>query len=173
MISDDLILIGSVIKSKGLKGSLKLNSELRVGMPTQPLEVYILKNSNLIPFQASSLKWESKDLILNLKEISTLEEASTLTGLKVYAQKDNFSIKKPAFSYEDLVGYILSDEEQGLKETIQKVQKFPQQWIATVQEKGLDLLIPLNEDSIVKIDRRKKIVSCNLPDGLLEIYRNP
>ena len=33
-----------------------------------------------------------------------------------------------------------------------------------------EVLIPLNESTLKKIDRKKKEVHVNLPDGLLEIY---
>ena len=44
----------------------------------------------------------------------------------------------------------------------------PQQLLAQVTYQEKEILIPLNEDFIIKIDNKKKSISLQLPDGLID-----
>jgi len=47
----------------------------------------------------------------------------------------------------------------------------PHQLICRIILNEKDVLIPLHEETIQKIDKKKKQVYVELPDGLLEVYR--
>lgn len=53
---------------------------------------------------------------------------------------------------------------------ILEVKEYPQQFLATVNYKETEVLIPLNEAFILEIDMDKKVVKFDLPEGLLELY---
>jgi 16S rRNA processing protein RimM len=36
--------------------------------------------------------------------------------------------------------------------------------------KGKEVLIPINDETILKVDRENKIMQVCLPDGLLDVY---
>ena len=46
----------------------------------------------------------------------------------------------------------------------------PQQVLLQLTTNNKEVLIPVNESTLKKIDRKKKEVHVVLPDGLLEIY---
>jgi 16S rRNA processing protein RimM len=68
-----------------------------------------------------------------------------------------------------LLGYKVWE---GKKEIgiISEIIEQPHQVLCAVIVDGKEALIPLNESTLVGIDRIKKTVSVKLPDGLLEIY---
>ena len=53
---------------------------------------------------------------------------------------------------------------------IEDVREYPQQFLASIQYQEKEVLIPLNEAFIVEIDKTKKLLILDLPDGLLELY---
>jgi 16S rRNA processing protein RimM len=53
---------------------------------------------------------------------------------------------------------------------IEEVINQPHQILLRITLKGKEVLIPLHEESLDKIDHVKKQVHVILPDGLLEIY---
>ena len=54
--------------------------------------------------------------------------------------------------------------------TVTRVIQNPGQWLLNVASPaGRNILIPLHEDFIVKIDKRKMIMVMEIPDGLTEI----
>jgi len=169
----DLLYFGSVIKPRGLKGSLKIASSLTEGFPIEPFEIFLSKQGKFIPFMVSSIKFEPNDTILNLEGIHDLDAAIPLTGHDVYIDSQKLKLKKAPFSYSDLEGYFLIDQDLGPIGDLERVLELPQQWIGVIEEKGIEILIPLNDDLIVTIDKKNKKLICSLPEGLLDIYRNP
>ncbi len=172
MKEEDLFLIGIIIKPRGLKGALKITTGIPSGFPPFPFEVFIEKNGKNVPFLCDLLKIEPKDTIIHFSEVKTVEEAIPLVGSSVYIRAKDLKLTKKEFSYADLVGFKLIDQKEGVIGIIQKVTEFPLQWIGSVYENEIELLIPLNDDLINKIDKKNKNLFCNLPEGLLDIYRN-
>ena len=46
----------------------------------------------------------------------------------------------------------------------------PHQLLCRIEIETKEVLIPLHEDTIIKIDQKKKQIIVDLPEGLLEIY---
>lgn len=74
------------------------------------------------------------------------------------------------FHYNDLKGYLVSDENHGELGEITEVNEYPQQFVATVIYQEKEIMFPLNDDLIVEIDEEESILRVHLPDGLLDIY---
>lgn len=62
---------------------------------------------------------------------------------------------------------INAGEEIG--EIVEVIEQ-PLQVLCKIIYHGNEALIPIHEESLEKIDKKKKQVYVNLPDGLLEIY---
>ncbi len=54
---------------------------------------------------------------------------------------------------------------------ILEVIEQPHQLLCRIEINGKEALIPLHEETIIKIDKRKQQVIVSLPPGLLEIYQ--
>jgi 16S rRNA processing protein RimM len=173
MKEEDLFYIGSVIKPRGLKGVLKITSTLSSGFPPCPFEIFLFKQGVYIPFQVLSLRFEPQNIIIEFLEVKDPDTARSLCGMDLYIQKALLKVPKAPFSYKDLKGYDLLDEDLGLIGPLDEVLELPQQWIGVINEKGREILVPLNDDLIVRIDKKNKRLICKLPEGLLDIYRNP
>ncbi|WP_335321669.1 ribosome maturation factor RimM [Pedobacter terrae] len=72
--------------------------------------------------------------------------------------------------YTDFKGYLAIDETLGELGEILEVNEYPQQFVATVIYKETEVLFPLNEDFILEIDDEEKILTLDLPEGLLDVY---
>jgi 16S rRNA processing protein RimM len=68
-----------------------------------------------------------------------------------------------------MLGYMLYDKEQALSE-IREVIEQPHQVLAKIIYKEKEMLIPINEAFIVKMDAKHKKIILDLPEGLLDIY---
>jgi 16S rRNA processing protein RimM len=80
----------------------------------------------------------------------------------------------PAGNHEDdiqsLRGYKVLIQDDKLLGSITEVIPNPGQWLLNIiSTKNKDILIPFHEHFIVSIDKKKKILVLNIPDGLTEI----
>ncbi len=63
---------------------------------------------------------------------------------------------------------MINGSEQ-LGEVIEVIEQ-PMQLLCKIMYKEVEALIPIHEESLVKIDKKKKQVHVALPEGLLDIY---
>ena len=65
---------------------------------------------------------------------------------------------------------MVNDDDE-LGEVIEVIEQ-PHQVLCKIMLENKEALIPVHEDSLKKIDKKNKKLFVNLPDGLLDIYRN-
>ncbi len=63
----------------------------------------------------------------------------------------------------------MHDEETGVIGVITEILNLPGHFTAQVNYQGKEILIPVHENLIVRIDNEKKQVMLNLPLGLLTL----
>jgi 16S rRNA processing protein RimM len=171
---EEAFYIGYITKTKGLKGEVQMYFEYN-----EPglldLDVLFLEISGkLVPHFVSTYKLHTNGTgYFFFDDIDHIDKAQTLLKKKVYLPLD----KKPVqddddFYYDDLKGFIATDEERGELGEIIEVNEYPQQFVATVIYQNKEVMFPLNEDIIVEIDEEQGTVLVSLPDGLLDLYLN-
>jgi len=62
------------------------------------------------------------------------------------------------------------DENLGKLATIENVYSFAEGSLLVMLYKGKEVLIPINDETILRVDRQNKIMQVCLPDGLLDVY---
>jgi len=169
---EDSFKIGSIIKTKGLKGEM----QMYVGFENLGLvdfnAVFIDLAGKLVPYFLESIKYHQNNLAyIFLEDVDTIEKAAKLVKKDIYLPLKLKPKKKQGdFTLMDLQGFIADDINEGILGKIIEIQELPQQFIATVHYQEKEVLFPLNEETIKGIDVVKGIVTIDLPDGLLDIY---
>ena len=164
----ELIKIGKVLKTHGYKGHLKIFIE----------EFYMNDFGDMSAIFINQLPYfiQSKDInsntqaIILLEDIDNKEKAHPLQNTTIFAKEDDITEIYVEESYDDFVGFTISDKTLGLIGEIAQVIELPHQFLAQVFIEKKEILIPLNEDFILKIDENKKTIDMQLPDGLLDIF---
>ncbi|HLT86585.1 MAG TPA: ribosome maturation factor RimM [Sphingobacterium sp.] len=170
---NETFYIGYITKTRGLKGEMQLFFEFE-DYDELDLDVLFLEiNKKLVPYFVDSIKLQNNSTAyLNLEDIDHVDKAKELIKKKVYLPNDKMPERDPDdFRYTDLVGYLVVDEQEGEIGEIVDVQEFPQQFIATVDFEGKELMFPLSEDLILGIDEEKQVIEVELPEGLIDLYR--
>lgn len=169
---EDSFRIGSIIKTKGLKGELQFYVDFDNLDVIDFNAIFIDLGGKLVPYFIESVKYHPNNLAyLFLEDVDTIEKASKLVKKDIYLPNKLKPKKKSGdFTLMDLLGFIAVDEDEGELGRITQIQELPQQLIATVTYKNCEVLFPLNEEIIKGIDVVKGIVQVDLPEGLLDIY---
>ena len=172
MTTEDCFRIGSILKTKGLKGELNIYVDFDGLEGIDFKSIFVETAGKLVPYFVESIKYLQKNAAyLYLEDVDTIEKAAMLSKKDIYLpNKLKPKKKKAEFTLFDLKGFTAVDINEGVLGVIDDIQEYPQQIIAAVTYKGCEVLFPLNEDVIKGIDVVKGIVSVDLPDGLLDIY---
>jgi 16S rRNA processing protein RimM len=164
--------IGKLVAAFGLKGELILKHNLGKKTGLKGLQAIFIeeKKQSFIPWFIVEAKMKNEEEIyLTLQDVDTREKAIKLTQKEVWLPEADFKTFSAKTSPINLLGYKIVEGEKELG-TILEVIEQPHQLLCRIEIEGREVLIPLHEDTILKIDRKKSTVIVELPEGLLEIY---
>ena len=97
------------------------------------------------------------------------EAAIRLTQKQVWLPETDFKKFAAKTAPASLLGYTIINNKEPLGEILELIEQ-PHQLLCRLEIKGKEVLIPLHEESLQKVNHKKKEVLVALPDGLLEIY---
>lgn len=166
---DKLILLGKIIKVHGYEGSVMINLEDNLPEEIPEMEwVFIEIEKKPVPFLISSVKEHaSGKIILKFDGYDSSEAMSEFTGCRVFIDQDNIKEEKGISPQIILAGYKLFDNSNNYIGLIDKVMSLPMQYMLVLHDdSGNELLIPLNEDWLIEINRDEKSIIMDLPEGL-------
>lgn len=165
--------IGKLAASHGLKGDLVLQHSLGKKTSLKGLEVIFLEQGkdNLMPYfiSGTSIKNE-QEVFIKLEGVDTKELARKLTPKEVWLTEDEFKKFAAKSSPISMLGFSLINDGENLGEILEVIEQ-PHQVLCSILLNEKEALIPIHEDSLEKIDQKKRQVFVKLPDGLLDIYR--
>ncbi|HFC00605.1 MAG TPA: 16S rRNA processing protein RimM [Phaeodactylibacter sp.] len=177
------ISIGFTKKQHGVKGDLKVQvkEEYLDDFLKAPV-VFLAIKGKQVPFFVEKIKFEN-DLLLKIEDINSKESAYELTSKEMFLQRRHISQKEKMdeklvettdLFFGKYIGFTIVDAELGKVGIIEEIIEFPQQEMAVIfQNKSTpsqkEMLIPLHENLIEKINIEKKVIYMSLPDGLLEL----
>jgi 16S rRNA processing protein RimM len=172
MKHEEAFYIGYITKTKGLKGELQLFFEFDAPDLLDFDVVFADMSGKMVPFFVSSYKLHNNSTgNFYFDDIDHIDKAQPLLKKKIYLPLTKMPDRsEEEFHYNDLKGFLVSDEHYGELGEILEVNEYPQQFVATVSYKDTEILFPLNEDMIVEIDEELKTLLVELPEGLLDIY---
>ncbi|HWZ22734.1 MAG TPA: ribosome maturation factor RimM [Cytophagaceae bacterium] len=169
---DSCFKLGKINKAHGLKGDLKATFEAEFPIDFSKLEsVFVNLNNKLIPFFIEKVSIQGKKAIFTIEDIKDLKAAEKLYDKELFLPLTLLPEKDDTiFMYTDLIGFTVSDKTLGLLGKITDVYALPGQDVLSMDYKQKEILIPASEELITKVEKSKKVVHIEIPEGLLEIY---
>lgn len=156
----------------GLKGELLLLHELGKKTSLKGLSAIFIeeKKDSFIPWFIESTKIKTeKEIYLKLEGVKTREDALKLTQKKVWLPETDYKKFASRSSPAGLLGYMIIDQGSPLGKILEVIEQ-PHQLLCRLEIRGKEVLVPLHENSLEKVDHKKKEVMVTLPEGLLDIY---
>lgn len=171
MNTEEYYSLGKISKARGLKGEVQIYLEIENPQDYKTMEsVFIEINKKLVPFFIEKSIIQKNIAYLYLEGVDHVDVAQKLIGNTVFYP----IAKKPENTNDDtpnlLKGYFVKDKTIGDIGTITEIQIFPSQYVASVIYQGKEVLFPLNDSFILKLDSKKQEILVDLPEGLLDIY---
>lgn len=171
--SEDYYLIGTLVKTHGIAGEfvLRLN-DLHSNVIYEMESVFIEFDGLLVPFFISEIRSKNDtSLIVKFEKIDDEEHAIEFINCKVFTPENIAADENDDFqSFSTLVGYNVVDRKEGNLGKIDTFIDLPDNPLIRVKKNKKEILIPLNEQFIEKIDHEQKKLFTNVPEGLINLY---
>jgi len=167
-----MVPIGKILRTHGYKGKIRITFHPVFAEDLNELEGVLieLNGIGMLPFIITEREIISeKEALITLEEINSMEAARPLCGKTIFAREEDIKHSVESNPYMSLTGYMAIDNKEGSLGKITDVLELPGQVLAEINRDGRKILVPLNEIFIKAIDRKKKILLLELPDGLIDI----
>ncbi len=173
MQKKDCFFVGKIVKKYSFKGELliKLDTdepETFIGMES----VFVEKHKNLIPFFLERAVLHKSSLLrVKFEEVDTEADAESLIGSELYLPLDLLpELSGNKFYYHEIIGYTAHDKTFGIIGPITSVNDATAQHLFHIDHNGKEVLIPISDEIIKKLDREQRIIHLEVPEGLIDLY---
>lgn len=124
-----------------------------------------------VPFFIEEYRFRSDSTALvKLEGIDTSERARMFTNIEVYFPAKHAEEAAPGeVSWDFFVGFRVDDVRHGELGKVVEVDTSTLNTLFVVEQEEDELLIPAQEEFIVSIDQVRKIITVDLPEGLLAL----
>ncbi len=173
MRKEDCFYLGKIAKKFSFKGEVLIYLDTDEPELYENMEsVFVEFNNNLVPFFIEQSALHKGDFLrVKFEDVSTEAEADRLLGSGVYLPLKMLpKLTGNKFYYHEVVGFEIEDKRLGVFGKIFGVNDSAAQALFEVKNGEIEILIPIIDNFLVKIDRDNKKVVMDLPEGLVEMY---
>lgn len=163
--------IGSITRTHGFNGEIVFRPFADEKYSFRKGDVLFLETGgDRVPFFVSGVKkGKGYEMIISFEDVASQKAAQALCKSEVYSDRKP-SRTSPARSANEFIGYSLEDITLGHIAIVENVISMPSQIILQLYSNEKEILVPLHPDLVIDIDRKKKILKMNLPEGLIAGY---
>ena len=165
--------LGKIVKKFSFKGELlvKLDSD-EPEQFTEMESVFVEQNQRLIPFFIERVALHKSNLLrIKFEEVDSEERADQLLKAELYLPLDLLpKLEGNKFYYHEVIGFTATDKDHGELGPITGINEHSAQALFEIDHNGKQILIPITDDFISKVDRQNKTIHLNTPPGLIDLY---
>lgn len=173
MQKEDCFYLGKIVTKFSFKGEVlvKLDSD----DPQQYLEmesVFVEYGKNLVPFFLENCKLHKSQMLrIKFEDVDTEADADDLINTALYLPLDLLpEMGENQFYYHEIIGFSVVDLNKGYIGVITGVNDNTSQPLFEIDFEGKEILIPLNDSFINKLDKNAKELIVDTPEGLIDLY---
>ena len=173
MKKEECFYLGKVVSKFSFKGEVLI--KLDTDEPETYLEmesVFVEYGNNLVPFfiEKSALH-KSTLLRVKFEEVDSEEDADDLKNCDLYLPLDMLpELDDDQFYFHEIIGYKVEDINYGAVGTLTAVNDNSSQVLFEIDNKGKQVLIPMNDQFLDRVDKKARVIYVKTPEGLIDLY---
>ena len=173
MRKEDCFYLGKIAKKFSFKGEVLIYLDTDEPELYEDMEsVFVDFNKNLIPFFIVSSNLHKNDFLrVKFEDVEDEAAADEIIGREVYLPISMLpKLEGNKFYFHEVIGFDIEDKRLGVFGKIVSINDSSAQPLFEVVNGTVEILVPMIDQFLVKIDRENKKVIMNLPEGLVEMY---
>ena len=173
MRKEDCFYLGKIAKKFSFKGEVLIYLDTDEPELYENMEsVFVEFNKNLVPFFIENSSLHKNDFLkVKFEDIETEADADEIMGCEIYLPISMLpKLEGNKFYFHEVIGFDIEDQRLGVFGKIVSINDSSAQPLFEVVNGSVEILVPMIDQFLVKIDRANKKVVMNLPEGLVEMY---
>ena len=165
--AEDIYKIGKLGKVHGVKGEISFLFDDDVFDRVDADYLILDIDSIFVPFFIEEYRFKSdNNALMKFDGIDTMERAKELTGCDVYFPRE-LADSEDSMSWAEIVGFSIINAGTG--QTVGQIASIDDSTINILFELEDGRLIPASEELITAIDQTNRVITIDIPDGLLDL----
>lgn len=172
MRKEDCFYLGKIVRKYSYKGELIIFLDTDEPETYQNLEsVFVQLGSSLVPFFIEKSSLQKRNLLrVQFEGIVSESDADSLIGTDIFLPLSLLpKLSGKAFYFHEVVGFTLKDINQGDIGKIKSVNDNSAQPLFEVERGESELFVPAIDEFIIEVNRKKKEIVVETPEGLLDL----
>ena len=174
MTKEECFYLGKIVSKYSFKGELLIKLDTDEPESYENLEsVLVDYRRKLIPFFIESSQLHKSNLLrVKFEDVDEEADADELINFEVFLPLSQLpKLEDDQFYYHEVIGFKAMDEKHGeIGEIVGVNDQTPQALFIIKHPSGKEILIPINNTFIQKIDKEKASFYFTTPEGLIELY---
>ncbi|MGI9552622.1 MAG: ribosome maturation factor RimM [Aurantibacter sp.] len=173
MRKEDCFYLGKIVSKYSFKGEVLVKLDTDEPEVYESMEsVFVSLRNNLVPFFIKSCRLHKSTLLrIDFEEINDESAADRLMGSELYLPLELLpKLTGNKFYFHEVIGFTIQDSEHGNIGHVTGVNDNTSQALFEVEKDGKQMLIPITDEIITKVDRKNKAIHVTTPEGLVDLY---
>lgn len=171
MTTDQCYRLGNITKPFGIKGQMVFFLDVDTPDDYADLDsAFVEIKGALVPYFFRIDNINGNRAIVTFDDL-TPEQAQALAGHDLYLPLDLLpKLTGNQFYFHEVTGFTVVDSEKGDIGTIQTIIEYPAQPLFQIVKGDKEILIPVVDPVIKKVDRTARTIYITAPNGLIDLY---
>ncbi|MDH7447991.1 ribosome maturation factor RimM [Aquimarina sp. 2201CG14-23] len=173
MKKEDCFYLGKIVSKFSFKGEVLIKLDTDEPESYAKMEsVFVNYNKNLVPFFIERSSLHKSDLLrVKFEDVDSEEDADDMMKAEIYLPLDLLpKLEGDKFYFHEVIGFKIVDHSYGEVGVIKHINDSTAQALFEIDRNGIEILIPMNDEFIDKVDRETNTVYVNTPEGLIDLY---
>lgn len=165
--------IGQLSKLYGYKGEYVLISESEISEEIEDWESVFIEIDGLpVPFFIDDVRFTSEtSVVIRFEDIEDDQAAREFLGCKVLQLSTEVNNTEELNFYSQFTGFQVVDKIEGEIGEVDQILDYGGCLLLQILKGEAEILIPISETIVKKIDEKKKKIFIEAPEGLISLNR--
>ena len=173
MDKDLCFYLGHITKTHGSKGDVVAFFDVdQPGRYNSLPSVFVDINGDLTPFFIERIQpIKSHHFRIKFEDINDMDSTAMLLKKDLFLPLDVLPKKTgKKFYFHEVIGFDVIDKNKGKIGKIEQVIENPINPLLEIRNGDKKIMVPLNDQIIVSLDRETNTLMINAPKGLIDLY---
>ncbi len=173
MKKENCFYLGKIVSKYSFKGELLAKLDTDQPELYEHLDaIFIQVRNNLIPFFIEKSQLHKSDLLrVKFEDVDSEADADALIKSELYLPLEFLpKLEGNKFYFHEVIGFKITDKTFGEVGIIKGINDSTAQALFEVDRDGIEILIPMNDEFIVEVNRETKTIIVETPEGLIDLY---
>lgn len=167
----DCFYLGRVTKPWGTKGQMALFLDVDTPADYADLDsAFVEVKGQLVPYFFHIDQLNGNRAVVTFEEIDA-DQSAALAGRDLYLPLSLLpKLDGNRFYFHEVVGFRVVDSNYGDIGTLDQVVEYPAQPLFSISKNGTEILVPVIDQVIDRVDREGRTLYITAPNGLIDLY---